>query len=460
MLGYSVEEIMQMRYADLFVPDDQVDTGEAVAFQQDSLDSAMFERRIQRKDGEIIWILLNEAMIQFEGNQSTLAHMLDITQHKAMQVELERSWTQYDELLTNIPAAVFRGRQDPDGSVSIEYVSDLVRIHTGLTAQALTADVQNLFDIVHPDDYQRIIDEQEQAMRDMTPYTWEGRILVDGEERWLNMSSRPKSLPNGGIVWNGIMMDVTERQRYREMLAEQEKLRVAFRKEQELSGLKSRMMERIAHEFRTPLAIIQTSATLLDRYRERLPEERRNNHFRRIGKQIQHISSMLDDIALAVRTPNRVDWIAEAPVDLRQLLHETISMYQEEYPHQHEFVLNIANDATIVKGDRALYETVIRHLVSNAVKYAPENGRVEITLRRYDDVALLLSIQDNGIGILKQEQQSIFEPFFRGSNVEEIGGLGIGLALVHVLLEQIGASVTVTSDAGQGSTFEVLLPNA
>jgi signal transduction histidine kinase len=110
-------------------------------------------------------------------------------------------------------------------------------------------------------------------------------------------------------------------------------------------------------------------------------------------------------------------------------------------------------------GDRKLLRRALMNLISNALKYSDPGSRIGVRLA-HDDKALLITVEDSGIGILDADREQLFEPFHRGGNVENISGTGLGLAIVKQVVDLHGGAIAVESAVRKGSRFTITLPYA
>jgi len=126
--------------------------------------------------------------------------------------------------------------------------------------------------------------------------------------------------------------------------------------------------------------------------------------------------------------------------------------------HQHILTVNVP-DLSPVSGNLRRLEQVVANLISNAIKYTPDGGRIDIGLRE-DDGFLILQVSDSGIGISLEDQRHIFDKFYRVESeaTEKISGTGLGLSIVKAIIKKHSGRVWVESELGRGSTFTVLLP--
>ena len=143
--------------------------------------------------------------------------------HEAAENALRESSRMYEELLSNIPSGVYRLRIQASGVWGFDFVSSRFCELTGLTREDILNDYQVVFRIVHPDDLAGFISLNESVSKALTPFRWEGRIIVNGETCWTLVESRPSPMDNGDVIWTGHFSDITNRKRTEEALAENEK---------------------------------------------------------------------------------------------------------------------------------------------------------------------------------------------------------------------------------------------
>ena len=261
---------------------------------------------------------------------------------------------------------------------------------------------------------------------------------------WFEVRAYP--VRDGGIV--GFFLDITERK-----LAEG-KLREADQRKDEFLAM-------LAHELRNPLAPISAAADLLKI--GRLDEQRVRQSSAIIGRQVRHMTSLVDDLLDVSRVTRGLVTLARAPVAARTIVDEAIEQVRPmfEARRQHLQVTLAASDATVL-GDKARLVQVLANLLNNASKYTPEDRRIEIeTGADAGGDALVLTVRDEGIGMDRELAPRVFDLFTQAtrSSDRSQGGLGLGLALVKNLVELHGGSVVCDSPGpGRGSTFSVTLP--
>ncbi len=245
-------------------------------------------------------------------------------------------------------------------------------------------------------------------------------------------------------------------QRTAELREAEHNVREALETEKELHALKSRFVAMASHEFRTPLSTIMSSVDLIARYTEDHPNDKVEKHVTRIRGKVREMTAMLNEF-LSLEKIDQGQVVC-TPVEL-DIVHLTIEMIEElrslakpgqtiDYDHE-----GVERSVTL---DRQMLSNVITNLVTNAVKYSPEGKRVELCTM-ITKGRLIVTVKDEGIGIPLEDQQHLFERFFRGSNATTIQGTGLGLNLVNRYLEMMGGTIHFTSAPGC-TVFTVELP--
>jgi signal transduction histidine kinase len=218
---------------------------------------------------------------------------------------------------------------------------------------------------------------------------------------------------------------------------------------------KSDLISMVSHELRTPLAsVIGFTRLLLDRDFD--PEERRR-YLEIIDAEARRLGSLAEDF-LDVRLLEEGQFALNLePVDLVTLVREQVLLFFGASTG-HRLVLDLPAATVVIDGDRDRLAQVIGNLFSNAIKYSPAGGTVEVRLR-LEPAAARLSVTDEGIGIPREHQDRIFEKFFRGGAASSgIGGTGLGLAVSREIVDAHGGDIGFRSTEDVGSTFWLRLP--
>lgn len=232
-------------------------------------------------------------------------------------------------------------------------------------------------------------------------------------------------------------------------------LELALSKEKELGELKSRFVSMASHEFRTPLTAIQSAASLIDKYDDKDGQEKREKHTNRIKAAVGNLTDILEEFLSVGRLEegkieiNKASFLLQNLIeDCKMDLSSTLKEGQViDYKHIGDPLLNT---------DKSLLRKIIINLGSNAIKFSPVNGTIYIKTE-ITKTDFKLSIKDNGIGISKEDQKHLFDRFFRGKNVINIQGTGLGLHIVARYITLLGGSITVESELNTGTKFTVAI---
>ncbi len=234
----------------------------------------------------------------------------------------------------------------------------------------------------------------------------------------------------------------------------------ALENERRLNGIKNHLLSRLSHDLRTPLSVILTTSELLQRYLDRLTEERRNAYFDAIHHQIKLMDHRLDDISAVIRAETgRLDF-SPTLFDLGDLCQDVLDETRLTIGGEHTISFQAAEGLPEVPGDPRLVRMVLRNLLSNAIKYSSREKEIRLEADYQAGQAVFVRVRDGGIGIPEADQPRLFEPYYRAGNVQDISGAGIGLRLAKYVADLHGGSLTFTSQEGVGSTFVLALPLA
>ena len=244
-----------------------------------------------------------------------------------------------------------------------------------------------------------------------------------------------------------------------EQLAVQtQELSQAYDELQEISRLRTELVQNVSHEFRTPLSLMQGYTELmLDGSLGQVAE-----------KQLGALRTIRDRAATLARLVHNLTMLQVVPREALALSEVSLSEVAQDVADEFTSAAEVAGitlkvqleeHAPLVLGDPERLQLVIYHLTENAIKFSPDGGTV--TIRSWSDKKqAYFSVEDTGIGIAPEHLHRIFERFYQvdGTTTRRFGGLGLGLALVWEIVEAHGGSVRASSEPGEGSTFTVAVP--
>ena len=225
---------------------------------------------------------------------------------------------------------------------------------------------------------------------------------------------------------------------------------------------RSRFMNRVAHNLRAPLAAMTSMLEVIrEGYLGDLNETARK-YLTRVDRRVQGMLLMIDELMSLAKSQSKQPEMECGPLNLETIASRIQKNFQEEVAKKRlTLEVTVPEDLPEIRGDSDMIEQMFENLISNAIKYTPEGGRVGMTFwRGPDEKTVRTVVTDNGIGIPKSEMPRLFTEFFRASNVQDAIGTGLGLAIVKEIVDKHSGQIEVESEEGLGTTFIINLPVA
>lgn len=246
----------------------------------------------------------------------------------------------------------------------------------------------------------------------------------------------------------------------KEALAELEKsqqeLSEALNKEKELNEIKSRFVSMASHEFRTPLSIVLSSASLLSRYKLTDEQEKRDKHIQRIKNSVNHLNDLLQDFLSFGKLQEGNFFTEVYNFELKSALQEAVDEIKALLKPGQKISLQFEGESNFVS-DKRLLKNILMNLVGNAIKFSPENSAI-ILKAVCTNEEVNIDVIDQGIGIAQEDKEYLFSTFYRGKNAVNIQGTGLGLHIVSRYINLLHGKISYTSELNIGTTFHVWLP--
>lgn len=489
LLGWTQKELRSQPWIEFVHPDD-VDVSLGANTRCDREDVVEYENRYRHKDGSYRWLSwrvskeqdglfyaivkdITECKVVEEVWQNTLSQLekkidertqelklmnerlsAEIAEHQKTVLALRQSQERYRAIVENQTELICRFQPDD----TITFVNDAYCRYFNKPRESLIG--QKFLPEMPPEDRKLITQNFRSLSLEQPTNTYEHQIILpSGEIRWQQWSDKALFDEDGNFIeCQAVGRDITQLKQ-----AEAE-IRKALEKERELSELRASFVSMVSHEFRTPLTTIQSSAELLERYSDKLPPEKKQNHFIRIQTAVRRMTQLLEDVLTIGKAeagkllfnPKSLDLVAFCCQIVESMQSLVIYQHVNANP-QHTLSFTVHGDCTIAQMDENLLEHILTNLLSNAIKYSPAGGVVKFDLVCNSSSAVF-RIQDSGIGILKEDLEKLFDSFGRASNVGTIQGTGLGLAIVKRCVDLHGGKIAVESELGVGTTFTVTLP--
>jgi PAS domain S-box-containing protein len=437
-------------------PDEHAITMQAWERAQSSGQHYSVEHRLRSASGDYRWFLVRAE--SYRDPQSGKIAMwfgtsTDVHDRKLAEAALgERE----EQLRLAIDAADV-GEWDVDMASKTMFWPARVKAMFGISADRPVT-LEDFYDGVHPDDREPTLTSFANAADPRLRIQYEAEYRTIGKEdgvvRWVAAKGRGLFNEAGDCIRIiGTAIDITKRKAAEAALREsEERLRQADRRKDEFLAM-------LAHELRNPLAPISAAAELLQT--AKLDEERVRRTSQVIGRQVRHMTSLVDDLLDVSRVTSGLVELDNAPLDLKQIVADAVEQVMPLVrARRHHLALRLAPDATSVQGDRKRLVQVLANVLNNAAKYTHEGGNIALRTEVRDS-HLLIEVADDGIGMAPELAARAFELFVQAerSSDRSLGGLGLGLALVKSLVELHHGTVRCESPGvGKGSTFTICLP--
>ena len=233
----------------------------------------------------------------------------------------------------------------------------------------------------------------------------------------------------------------------------------ALQRERGVSDFYRSFAAMVSHQFRTPLAVIDSGLQRLQRLGERLDDTQRQQRYQRLRESVAHMTRLVGSSLTAARLDGDQIESAATPCDLGPLVEQCCRLH-DEASCTPRICLNLQQGEPVIACcDPVLFEQIFTNLLSNALKYSPDDSHVEVCLG-HDELGVYCTVRDHGRGIDEADQARLFERFFRSSNATDQPGIGLGLNIARHLARIQRGDIEVHSRPGAGATFRLRLPHA
>lgn len=288
---------------------------------------------------------------------------------------------------------------------------------------------------------------------------WKGEIInstQEGVNYWLHQTIVPFFNLKGEIEkYVAVSFDVTAEKELQQMLSE------SLDKEKELGELKSHFVAMASHQFRTPLAIIQSNSELLTMIIQQSEDDKLKSKLQksshRITGEISRMTQLMDDVLILGKLGAGHLEADRKPTNLLEIINEIQAQNNAIQSDGRILEKEIIGTAVELMIDEQLIRHVVENLISNAFKYSSTGNPSIVVNFKPEETKVVIS--DKGIGIAQQDLQKLFQPFYRGENVTDIQGTGLGLVIAKQYVELNGGSINIESEINEGTSVTLVLPN-
>lgn len=469
-LGYEASQLQGRALKDVFHPscvDDFLNWfAEIKVTPQESF---RCEQRLLNRAGYNLWVIASyTAVYDHNGRlENVVCQYHDFTERRYAEEELRANQEKLanlvalrtkevegtrESLITSINAAdnaifVF------DNNDKLEFSSDLVLeffpelkddIYPGVTAWRIIE--------LQSKRTGESLEEQQARLDSLHKGVAESDLHLD-DGRWIQTTRR--KTPSGGTVV--VYTDVTIYKEQEERLLQQTvELTEALKKQQEMVEQEKMFVSVVSHEFKTPLAIIDSAAQRMLRKGDQLEIPDVQKRLGRIREAVERLLRLMNSTLTQQRIETGKMQFSPEEKKISGLVSDLCQRHQTVVKSHHIEVYSLKEDVSIWL-DPALFELVLENLLSNAEKYSPPGSTINVSIENGME-NLLICVEDQGRGIAKDEQAQVFNRFFRSVSVDGIKGSGVGLAIVKQVMEMHSGTVELDSEEGKGSRFTLSFP--
>ncbi len=283
----------------------------------------------------------------------------------------------------------------------------------------------------------------------------------DGAFDWGSFGAQPYTDKQGNILgFEGIIRDISMRkQAEMQLLAAHDELQKTNSQLQELNASKDKFFSIISHDLRSPFNVMLGYSQILDERFDDLEQERIKKDIKKLRKSAEGLYALLENLLTWSRIQRGAIEYDPEEIDLSDVADENIDLFCARADQKQITLRSMIQMGEEVYADENMLNTVIRNLVSNALKFTPDGGRIELSVQPSGEY-VEVSVADTGTGIIEEDIPKLFRIDAQYTNVGTDGekGTGLGLSLCQDLVEKNGGEIWVESEHGKGSTFKFTLP--
>jgi len=394
-----------------------------------------YQLRIVWKDGSVHWIEAKGKVFYDEKGKPDhlIGTVRDITNERSRQHELQESEQKFRLLADSMPQFIWTG----DAEGNLNYFNQSIYKYSGLTAELIEKD--GWLQIVHPDEREENVKQWIESVTTGKGFIFEHRFRrSDGEYRWQLSRAIPQRDANGNIqMWVGTSTDIQE-------IKEQDQQKDFF-------------ISMASHELKTPITSIKGYVQILQSTYLNSEDVFLKNSLRIIDKQIITLTTLISDLLDVSKIKSGSLVLNKQQFRVNELVKEMIDEIKHVSP---DYEIDFLEKEDIeIYADRQRIGQVIINFLTNAVKYSPNSRKINVG-SVVEEGSIVISVADSGIGINKNEQERIFERFYRveGKNEKTFPGFGIGLFIASEIIYRHNGKIAVNSEPGKGSVFYFSVP--
>lgn len=469
ILGYGEEELKDKELDSIFHANSMKKLRNAI---EDLLDAEGEEKDIklscEKKNGEELKVNLNLISVQIEERNIILGLMREINEYTEKELKQKISRLKYYRSIVDYAGVGIIIVQNKE----ISYLNE----HAGKIFDCSKDELksQGIFSFVHPEDKEEAETITKERIEQETPFRIEYRIITKkGKVRFLSTQSVEVEY-EGEPGTQLIVEDVTKykeierklrnrreelSQAYTRLRNTESRLRERKKQLEKMNEIRTQFIDSLSHELNSLLSPAKMYVDMIRSEEIGEINRKQKEKLSEVWKRFNRIEDLTEDLLDLSKMEADKLKIRKESITISDILLDVIDDLRDDIERKdHELEVTIPDSSLEMIGDPRLLDKVFRNLISNAIRYTPCGGRIEVRTEKRPE-KILVSVADTGPGIPEQKQEKIFEKFYRAEEGNGDGGLGVGLALSKHFVELHEGNIQVESEPGEGSNFTVTLPN-
>lgn len=453
LTGAPAHEMIGKHIRELFPPGRRSDLVRIAGMLERGEALRNFESKFHRRSGDLFDASISVAPL--DGGAGYAITFRDVT-------ELRQARERYQTLVEQLPLAVYVDEPSEINSAcwNTVYASPQIEGLLGLTPEEFKANTY--VDLVHPDDAERVIASHERAYESRTRLDEEYRLVRrDGSTVWVRDAMSFIRDENGGVAYSqGYLLDVSDRKANEEkvehLLAREREQNEELR---ELDRLKDEFVALVSHELRTPLTSIRGYLELvLDGASGELTDEQRQ-FLSVVERNSDRLQRLVGDLLFVAQVDAGRLALELDHLDAAEVGAEAVEAARPAADQKGLELRLVGDPQADLIGDRARLAQLVDNLVSNAIKFTPAGGHVDVGVRSSGG-NVTIEVSDSGMGISAVEQERLFQRFYRTASAtsQAIPGTGLGLAISKAIVDAHEGTIELESAQGNGTTFRITIP--
>jgi PAS domain S-box-containing protein len=393
-------------------------------------------------------------LVDDQGNPEYLVCFAeDITDRVELEAEIANNATMFRKMTALIPGMVFQFGIKPEGEYFLTFVSDGAQELYEISPEEIKNNIGLIFNLVKPEQVPFFQAAIEESRQNLTEFLFEYEITThNGHHKWLKAHSVPYVAANNTILWNGLVVDITE-YKLREIQLEE-----AIRKADNANQAKTNFLANMSHEIRTPINAILGFTELL---KDNAGEQEQRSQLELVYESGQNLLAIINDILDLSKIEADKLSLNYQGTNIPKLIINVVKIFRLQIESKNINVFLNFDDCVFpeIYIDPIRLRQILFNLIGNAVKFTDQGGIKIYCFNEYQGSelgnSLIIAVEDTGIGMTPPQQEKIFEAFSQVHDhpIHRYGGTGLGLTITRRLVELMNGSIAVTSELGQGSTF-------